>query len=73
MTAKAKELEEKGQVTRPDWGGYRVEPTMVEFWQGQSDRIHDRIRFRREVEGEEVEDKATRRGEGGWLLERLAP
>jgi pyridoxamine 5'-phosphate oxidase len=41
------------------WGGYRVRPRVVEFWQGRENRLHDRIRFVRE--------------EGGWKRERLAP
>ena len=41
------------------WGGYRVTPDEVEFWQGRPNRLHDRLRFRREA--------------GGWVLERLAP
>lgn len=37
-----------GEVPRPEhWGGYVVNPTMVEFWQGRSSRMHDRIRFTR--------------------------
>jgi pyridoxamine 5'-phosphate oxidase len=49
------------RVPRPDrWGGWRVEPDTVEFWQGRSDRLHDRLRFRRE-QGER------------WVLERLSP
>ena len=49
------------RVPRPDqWGGWRVEPDTVEFWQGRSDRLHDRLRFRRE-QGEQ------------WVLERLSP
>ena len=45
---------------RPDWwGGYRVAPTAVEFWQGRPNRLHDRLRFRR--------------ADGGWIVERLAP
>lgn len=44
----------------PYWGGYRLAPTMVEFWQGRPNRLHDRLRYRR------LED-------GGWLIERLAP
>jgi pyridoxamine 5'-phosphate oxidase len=49
------------RVPRPDlWGGWRVEPDTVEFWQGRSDRMHDRLRFRRE-QGER------------WVLERLSP
>src|SRR4051794_6851831 len=45
----------------PVWGGYRVVPDRVEFWQGGADRLHDRLRF--------VRDEA----EGGWVVERLAP
>jgi pyridoxamine 5'-phosphate oxidase len=43
----------------PTWGGYRVIPTEVEFWQGRPDRLHDRLRYRRD--GDE------------WVVERLAP
>jgi pyridoxamine 5'-phosphate oxidase len=52
-----------GPVPRPAaWGGYRVLPERIEFWQGGADRLHDRIRFvRDEEEG------------GGWLVQRLAP
>jgi pyridoxamine 5'-phosphate oxidase len=47
-------------VPRPEhWGGLRVVPRSVEFWQGRLDRLHDRLRYRREG--------AT------WLVERLAP
>lgn len=41
------------------WGGFRIAPQTVEFWQGQTDRLHDRLRYRRT--------------DGGWLIERLAP
>jgi pyridoxamine 5'-phosphate oxidase len=49
-----------GDVPRPErWGGYRVVPETVEFWQGRPDRLHDRLRWRREGER--------------WVRERLAP
>jgi pyridoxamine 5'-phosphate oxidase len=44
----------------PHWGGLRVVPTMIEFWQGQPNRLHDRLCYRR-------------RETSGWVLERLAP
>ncbi|SNS75528.1 Pyridoxamine 5'-phosphate oxidase [Geodermatophilus pulveris] len=46
----------------PVWGGYRVVPDTVEFWQGGADRLHDRLRFVRDDEEG-----------GGWVLQRLAP
>ncbi len=46
----------------PGWGGWRIVPDTVEFWQGRSDRMHDRLRYRR-----------TDDGDGGWVVERLAP
>jgi pyridoxamine 5'-phosphate oxidase len=53
----------EGKVPRPTvWGGYRVIPERVEFWQGGADRLHDRLRF------------ALDDGEGGgWIVQRLAP
>jgi len=45
----------------PYWGGYRVEPDALEFWQGRADRLHDRLLYRRAARG------------AGWTLERLAP
>jgi pyridoxamine 5'-phosphate oxidase len=44
----------------PHWGGIRVVPETVEFWQGRASRLHDRLRYRRTDEGE-------------WTIERLAP
>jgi len=48
-------------IPRPiGWGGFRVIPERIEFWQGRPSRLHDRIRFRRDASG-------------GWIMERLAP
>ena len=44
----------------PHWGGYRVKPEIIEFWQGRENRLHDRLRY-------------TRQGDRRWLIERLAP
>jgi pyridoxamine 5'-phosphate oxidase len=51
----------EGEVPRPPfWGGFRVHPLTMEFWQGRPDRLHDRLRYRRVPSD-------------NWLLERLAP
>ncbi len=61
-------LEERfagSDVPVPDfWGGLRVVPETVEFWQGRPDRLHDRLQFRRT--GPDAD-------EPGWVLERLSP
>ena len=48
----------------PHWGGWRIEPVTVEFWQGRTGRMHDRLRYRRL---DEQSDDAQ------WVVERLAP
>ncbi|XP_041367831.1 pyridoxine/pyridoxamine 5'-phosphate oxidase-like [Gigantopelta aegis] len=61
-------------VPKPDyWGGYSVQPSVFEFWQGQSDRLHDRIVFRKPVKGETINPETTHLGENGWVFERLSP
>ena len=44
----------------PHWGGYRLEPITIEFWQGRPNRLHDRFRY-------------TRQSDDRWLIDRLAP
>lgn len=52
----------EGEVPLPSfWGGFRVVPTEVEFWQGRENRLHDRLRYVRGAAGD------------AWSLERLAP
>jgi len=51
----------EGEIPRPaNWGGYRLIPDSIEFWQGRPNRLHDRLRY-------------TKREQGGWLIERMAP
>lgn len=66
-----KKLGDNEPVPMPNWGGYLITPRMIEFWQGQTNRLHDRIRFRKS--DEDVDDKLVHRGENGWVYERLAP
>lgn len=62
------------EIPRPEsWGGYKVIPETVEFWQGQTDRIHDRIRFRRPRDNEKADGIMLHDGEDGWVYERLSP
>jgi pyridoxamine 5'-phosphate oxidase len=61
LEARAAELETRGgEVPRPSsWGGFRLTPETYEFWQHRANRLHDRLRYRREG--------------GAWKIERLAP
>lgn len=68
-----KDLGEDGIVPMPNWGGYLIIPKTVEFWQGQTNRLHDRIRFRRNFSENEIDGKVVHRGLDGWVYERLAP
>ena len=50
-----------GEVSLPEfWGGYRVRPRTIEFWQGQPDRLHDRFLY-------------SRQADDSWQIDRLAP
>ncbi|MFT6534467.1 MAG: pyridoxamine 5'-phosphate oxidase [Alpinimonas sp.] len=61
MAALEQQYPEGSPVPRPEkWGGFRVIPTRIEFWQGRSKRFHDRIRF-------------SSLTPGGWKIERLQP
>ena len=64
LDARMEEMNERFADKRvplpPHWGGYRLKPDNMEFWQGRSNRLHDRFRY-------------TRQSGGSWLIERLAP
>jgi pyridoxamine 5'-phosphate oxidase len=57
----------------PTWGGYLIRPERFEFWQGNTNRVHDRIIFRRPNDGERPDGKLSRPAENGWLMERMLP
>jgi pyridoxamine 5'-phosphate oxidase len=60
FTALKQQYPEGTEIPRPDhWGGYRLLPTSIEFWQGRSSRMHDRIVYRQTTEA--------------WQIERLCP
>ncbi len=65
LEQRVRELEQRypegTEVPRPDdWGGFRVMPRQVEFWQGRTSRLHDRIRY-------------TATTDGTWVIDRLQP
>lgn len=53
------QLEGKPVPRPPHWGGYTLKPDSIEFWQGRTSRLHDRLRYRRE--------------NNNWIIERLSP
>jgi pyridoxamine 5'-phosphate oxidase len=63
LDARLREVTERfadGEVPLPPhWGGFRISPDEIEFWQGRPDRLHDRLLYRR--------------GERGWEISRLSP
>jgi pyridoxamine 5'-phosphate oxidase len=64
LEQRMRELRERYQdqpIPRPAfWGGYRVIPDTIEFWQGRPNRLHDRLRYRKH-------------DDGSWRIERLSP
>jgi pyridoxamine 5'-phosphate oxidase len=59
--AKIKEKFSRGKIPLPSfWGGFRVDPATIEFWQGGPHRLHDRLQY-------------TRQADSTWVIERLAP
>jgi pyridoxamine 5'-phosphate oxidase len=64
LEERLRELEARfgeGEIPRPPhWGGFRLLPEVIEFWQGRANRLHDRIRYRR-------------LGSAEWVRERLSP
>uniref|UniRef100_A0A1B0FMS3 pyridoxal 5'-phosphate synthase n=2 Tax=Glossina morsitans morsitans TaxID=37546 RepID=A0A1B0FMS3_GLOMM len=68
------DLGDDKEVPMPNWGGYLIRPQLIEFWQGQVDRLHDRIVFRRGSDvDKEIDGTLVHKGENGWIYERLAP
>ncbi|MCD8504765.1 MAG: pyridoxamine 5'-phosphate oxidase [Burkholderiaceae bacterium] len=63
LKAKVEEVEQKfgdNPPRPPHWGGYRVRPSYFEFWQGRPSRLHDRLTYQQNTDGE-------------WIIERLSP
>ena len=63
LEARFAELQERfgEDIPRPEhWGGYRLKPNSIEFWQGRDNRLHDRLRY-------------SLQENGGWVIDRLGP
>lgn len=60
MIETTKRFGEESIPLPPHWGGYRIEPETIEFWQGRPNRLHDRFRY-------------TRQSDGSWDIARLGP
>jgi pyridoxamine 5'-phosphate oxidase len=64
LDARLEEMKQRfaeGEVPLPPhWGGFRLKPEQIEFWQGRPDRLHDRFRY-------------TLQSTGSWSIDRLAP
>ena len=54
------QFEEESITRPPHWGGYRLKPQLIEFWQGRKSRLHDRLQY-------------TLQQNSTWIIERLAP
>lgn len=77
LEQREKDLSQKYEgkvIPKPDyWGGFLLVPETIEFWCGRSNRLHDRIRFRRPKKDEVINTALTKEGDNGWLYERLSP
>ncbi|KAF7239613.1 Pyridoxine-5'-phosphate oxidase [Varanus komodoensis] len=72
--AELEEVYREAKVPKPAyWGGYVLKPEVIEFWQGQTNRLHDRIVFRRLQDSSVPLGPMTHRGEDNWVYERLSP
>ena len=59
-----KKFQNKSVPKPPHWGGYKVIPNLIEFWQGREDRMHDRFTYTK---------KLNRKLEVNWVINRLSP
>ncbi|XP_053122549.1 pyridoxine-5'-phosphate oxidase isoform X2 [Hemicordylus capensis] len=72
--AQLEEVYREAKVPMPEyWGGYILKPEVIEFWQGQTNRLHDRIVFRHLQDSSVPLGPMAHKGEGNWVYERLSP